>query len=477
MKKQICERALNWIQIIDYKGTIRLCSWMYDNAIGSLSNQTLKEIYHSEKANELRSKKYRNDYSQCDIDSCPFLAMRDIDNHKVEIEEVPEYPEELYLAYENVCNYSCTSCNIHQIMKKNSTKDLTKGYDKIESEIRNVLPYLKKISANGLGELFCSKRILKLLSEWKPIAPKDEISVLLETNGSLFDEKHWKQIENLGQYNLSVAIIIMSFDERTYQYLSGTKIPITQIEDNLSFVKSLRKKGIINHLELATVVQERNFRTLPEFVEKCINVFEADSVRLRPYEPWGSREPEIEWFTDVRNPKHPYYLEYRDIMKEEIFKHPKVQDWSGGRDTFNLREFPYRSLKWSNLAERSLTDIILNKETVIEQIRDHINNNHQIIIYGIGNVGKVLVKVCLENKIRPAYILDKNKPYASFENIEIYNLTETERLEKRVVIFITPLRENEKIREDLKNLGYEDNFVYIKDLVKDKLLVEELSCE
>lgn len=164
-------------------------------------------------------------------------------------------------------------------------------------------------------------------------------------------------------------------------------------------------------------------------------------------------------------------------MKEEIFKHPKVQDWSGGRDTFNLREFPYRSLKWSNLAERSLTDIILNKETVIEQIRDHINNNHQIIIYGIGNVGKVLVKVCLENKIRPAYILDKNKPYASFENIEIYNLTETERLEKRVVIFITPLRENEKIREDLKNLGYEDNFVYIKDLVKDKLLVEELSCE
>lgn len=256
MKKQICERALNWIQIIDYKGTIRLCSWMYDNAIGSLSNQTLKEIYHSEKANELRSKKYRNDYSQCDIDSCPFLAMRDIDNHKVEIEEVPEYPEELYLAYENVCNYSCTSCNIHQIMKKNSTKDLTKGYDKIESEIRNVLPYLKKISANGLGELFCSKRILKLLSEWKPIAPKDEISVLLETNGSLFDEKHWKQIENLGQYNLSVAITIMSFDERTYQYLSGTKIPITQIEDNLNFVKSLRKKGIINHLELATVVQE-----------------------------------------------------------------------------------------------------------------------------------------------------------------------------------------------------------------------------
>ena len=33
------------------------------------------------------------------------------------------------------------------------------------------------------------------------------------------------------------------------------------------------------------------------------------------------------------------------------------------------------------------------------------------------------------------------------KNIEIYNLAETKELEKRVVIFITPLRENKEIRE------------------------------
>lgn len=73
--------------------------------------------------------------------------------------------------------------------------------------------------------------------------------------------------------------------------------------------------------------------------------------------------------------------------------------------------------------------------------------------------------------------MDKNKPYISFENIEIYNLAETKELEKRVVIFITPLRENKEIREELKNSDYEDNFVFIKDLLKDRLIVEELSCE
>lgn len=477
MSKKICKRALNWIQIIDYKGTIRLCSWMYDNNIGSLSSQNIKEIYHSEKANKLREKLISGDYSSCNIDACPYLAMDEMDIHMVEIDKIPEYPEELYLAFENVCNYSCTSCYIHNLMLKNRTNNLEDGYNQIEKQIKGLLPHLKKISANGLGELFCSKRILKILSEWKPLAPADEISVILETNGSLFDEAHWNQIKNLGQYNLSVAITIMSFDESTYQYLSGTKLPILQLENNLRFVKSLREKGIINYLELATVVQERNFRTLPEFTKRCIQEFGADSVRLRPYEPWGSQEPEIEWFMDIRNPKHPYYAEYREVMNHEIFKHPKVADWSGGRDTFNLREFPYRSLKWSNFVERSLTNIILNLEAIIEKMEQCIKENGPIVIYGLGYMGKSLTKLFMDRKVVPVYILDKNKPCNMFLGIDVYNLKEVERLDKKVTIIITPLRQTNEIRNNLLEHGYQAEFIFIKDILTDEVLVEELSCE
>ena len=56
---------------------------------------------------------------------------------------------------------------------------------------------------------------------------------------------------------------------------------------NLKFVKSLREKGMINELELATVYQERNFRTVPDLIKRFINDYGADVVRLRPYEPWG----------------------------------------------------------------------------------------------------------------------------------------------------------------------------------------------
>lgn len=459
---KICERILNFVQIIDHCGTVRLCGWLNDNVIGSLSCQSMKEIYHSEHANELRQRLANNDYSLCNIDACPYLAMDDIDNHKVEIEKIPEYPQALYLAYENVCNYHCTSCTVHDIMLKNKEEDLENGYDKIEKELIKVLPHVKKLSANGCGELFVSKRILKLLSEWKPLAPAEEVSVILETNGALFDEQHWKQIENLGQYHLSVAITVMSFDEPTYQILSGTKLPISQIENNLHFVKKLREQGIVNYFEIATVVQERNFRTVPEFAKRCVEEFGADYVRLRPYSPWGGQEPEIEWFMDIRNPNHPYYSEYKEMKKDEIFKHPRVYDWSGGLDTVNLRSFPY---KLSYLKEQMIAEIVSDDDSIIERLRIY-GEQAPIVIYGLGVVGKVLIKELIERGIKPVYILDKYKSCCEFQHISVFSLEETRKLDKEVNIIVTPLLNVEEIFIDLKKLGYIGEIIQMKELLK-----------
>lgn len=458
---RLCERALNWIQIIDYEGTVRGCSWIDDNKIGSLSSQSMKEIYHGEYANKIRQKLMNRDYSSCIIDACPYLAMNDMQNHMVEVDEIPEYPEELYLAYENVCNYHCMSCTIHDIMLKNKDKDLESGYDRIEAQLKEVLPHVKRLGANGCGELFVSKRILKLLSEWKPLAPKEEVSVMLETNGALFDEEHWKQIENLGQYHLSVAVTVMSFDEPTYQMLSGTKLPISQIENNLRFVKKLRMQGIIDYFEIATVVQERNFRTVPQFARRCVEEFEADYVRLRPYAPWGSQEPEVEWFMDIRNPQHPYYSEYKEMKKDAIFKHPRVHDWSGGLDTVNVWSFPY---KLSFYKEQIITGIISNTGVLIERLNAFAGEK-QIIVYGLGIVGKVLVKQLIEVGIRPAYILDKHKACCEFKDISVFNFEEAEALDKNVSVVITPILEMEGINQDLDSLGYYSGRVHVMELL------------
>ncbi|MBQ7217641.1 MAG: hypothetical protein IJS39_16870 [Synergistaceae bacterium] len=352
---KICERAFSPLQTVGYEGAVRLCCFMRDNIIGKLSKDSFYDIYHGKKARAIYHKLTGGggwDNAYCSIDACPYLAMGTIDQHLIETDDLPEYPTAIELSHEEVCNYTCTFCTSRVTWRKEPPEIRQAGYENITEKLRPVLPHVKKISAHGRGELFTAKGILKTLSEWQPLAPASECSAALETNGSLFDEAHWKQIENLGQYDLRVAITVTSFDDYTYKLLSGTTLPVQQVIDNLHFVKSLREKGIINHLEIATVVQERNFWQMPEFARRCVEEFGADTVRLRPYIVHGSGDPVRDWFTDMRSATHPYREEYRKIMQDPIFQNPKVLDWGGGRDSqtrdiiwYLARKKPVQTLK------------------------------------------------------------------------------------------------------------------------------------
>lgn len=467
--KKICERGLNWFQIYDYKGNVRQCSWTEDGYIGNLQDNTVHEVYHSEEAEKIRNRLINGDYSLCKVDACPYLAMNELEKHMLEYEDTPEYPTELYLGFERVCNYACTSCNIHKCMMEEKNENLEACYDKIEERLQPLLPHLKKISANGCGELFCSRHTLNILSNWKPLAAPEEVEVLLESNGSMFDEQHWKQIENLGKYNLQVAISVMSFDEPIYQYLSGTNLPVSRVENNLKFIRSLREKGIINYFEIATVVQEQNFRTMPAFVKKCIEEYNPDYIRLRPYESWGAQSEEEVWLTDIRNPEHPYYGEYKKVMTDPILKHPLVHDWSGGLDTVKKILFPYKT---DNYKMRIITELLNNTDSIIRNIQNY-TKSRKIVVYGIAAVGQILVQKLQENEYQVPYILDQNYESTTYKGISVIPFEKATKCEKNELIIITPIINSQRIGEELIRNGF-SSIIYIRDLLENANLKLEL---
>ena len=394
---KICNRGLNFVQVLA-NGEVRLCAWNYDNVRGNLLEQDFYEIYHGEKAKKIRDSLIEGTYQQCPIDRCPFLANGTIEKERIEIDKVPDYPDELYLAYDRTCNYKCISCtNCNPIPEQ-----YRNNVEIIEKKLEQVLRKIRKIGANGEGELFASPSILKVLHNWEPEAPVDEISVSLETNGSLFTPENWEKISNLGQYNLKVNITIMSFDEGTYQFLSGTKLPIGNLEKNLLFVKNLREKGIINELELATVMQEYNFREMPILVRRCIEEFGADVVRVRPYQQWGAQDASMEWFFDMRNPKHPYYSEYKRIMQDPIMQHPKVWKWANNLPS-DSGVHPFHRVN----AVADLYEKIFSIDNFFEKIQKYGKNvtdkDGKVAIYGIGRIGRLL----LEKGFEADVILDQ----------------------------------------------------------------------
>ena len=165
------------------------------------------------------------------------------------------------------------------------------------------------------------------ISEWEP-EKIENATFSLESNGSLFTPENWEKVKNLANANLTVVVTVHSFEEAAYQYLSGTNLKIDQIINNLKFIKQLRDEGKVNTFVIATVVQERNFRTLPQFLDRCLNEFGADRITVRRFLPERAMDENIEWFFDVRNPLYPYRHEYLKMMKAPILKDPRVFVWN-----------------------------------------------------------------------------------------------------------------------------------------------------
>lgn len=457
---RLCKRVIDFVQVINEDGAVRLCSWLNDGGvIGHLTKDPLDTIYHSEAAKLIREMHSRGDHSNCNPNQCPYVANSSVDEVSIDIEEVPKYPESLYLAYENVCNYRCVMCAIPDCMVKADAKLLEEKYQKIDSELKKALPYVKHLSANGLGELFVSRHTLKLLAEWKPLADPKEVSVTLETNGALFDEAHWEPISNLGKYNLSVCITILSFEDAVYRELSGTKQPVQKLIDNLRFVKSLREQGVIDYLELATVYQEKNYRQLPEFARRCIEEFGADYVRLRPFDPWGEVGMK-EWFMDVRNVYHPRHEDFLEVMKDPMLSHPKVHDWGGGRES-GLGPEPYiKTRTMFALMENMFCDEEFEKRLEKAAVRK------RFVVYGMTVVGKALVSR-LKNEYEVAYCLDRKMDGLQYMGVPVYGINHFEDLDKDVTVIIALHWSEDVIKAMLKKAGYTGSILKLRDLTGD----------
>lgn len=454
---KVCKKGALYLQIMQ-GGLVRPCDFTVspDEArnFGSLMEKDLYEIYHGKQAEELR-KLIENgkNFNYCRQDVCRNIASGNTD-FMVDIEELPDYPWALNLAYDTTCNYQCKSCIFHKYPRP--SKDTLQV---IEEKLKPALPHVKHLITNGCGELFASASIMKILAEWEPISPIEECCVELMTNGSLFNEKNWKKIENIGRFYVDVEITIHSFDEKTYQYLSGTKMSIQNIIDNLHFVKDLRQRNVINRLELATVVQERNFRELPEFTHRCLEEFDADLVRIRGFEPWGAMNKDIEWFFNVRNPFHPYYEEYLDIMKDPVFQNPKVFDWMGHSSSLQ-GDLPskanYEMLKTWHLADNP-------GEILMKYLQD--KQIHGIIFYGISEMGNLMFKEFAKCGIKVTGILDKYTPAESWNSLQVIRPTKEVLPDLKEAVFITLLNKAEFIEKDLRRDGYTGTIIKLQDIL------------
>jgi len=366
-------------------GDVRICPWN-GIVIGNLLENTLEEIWNGEKIDEIRKAFCRGELLGCNERYCPD-CINDMDTLKIDVEEMREsyenpleIPEYVSLAYDERCNHKCPSCRSCYFV---ADADYREKLDRITSNIEPYLMKVKHIATNGIGDLFVSTEIVDMLSRLQPV--REDFSIFIETNGVLFKD-NWDKIKHLANYPITVSVTPNSFDRETYRYLAG-RDDLKKFEESLRFISDMKHEGKIAHIRLIMVIQDSNFRQIPDFIQKGID-YDVDDIVLRPIYKWfGLQEDEL-LYKNVLNPCHPYYKEYLEIIQNPICQDPRVFNWG-----FNVEqepeEFPTLEMKRRCIGEDHFSDrmkgIVCD---VIPRINEEISKGNRVVIYGVGKVGK-----------------------------------------------------------------------------------------
>lgn len=325
-----CSRPFDYIYFDNSHGDVWLCQWMKKELgiIGNILNESFEDIWHSKKAEQIRDKFRQNSFELCRMIACPHLQNNDLpdiadDEEYKRLCSTPERPKSINLAYDSVCNQSCETCRKNVFIPEAGYKE---RMHKIREKISPYLDTAEHISASGHGDPFASPYIMDILENLHP--SNKNLFLLLETNGVFFDEEHWERIKHLSEVNIQIVLTSNSFDEFTYNHISrgGNYKKLMQ---NLQFIKELRGQNLIKAYASSLVIQDRNFREIPSFIDRSLNEFGFDCVVLKPVYQWGKMEPDVFWFKDVLNPKHPYHQEYIEILEHPSLKDPRVYNFGG----------------------------------------------------------------------------------------------------------------------------------------------------
>ncbi len=339
-----CSRPFTYFYLNKFDGDVWLCPWMHGEygMIGNLFKSSAEEIWSSEKAEKIRQAFRCGDFLHiCRAVACPMLqndTLPDLTGENFEkLVTTRKTPAIVNLAHDYTCNQACETCRPHPFRPPADYKE------RIETINEKILPFInkaKRITLSGHGDPFASPYMMHLMEHTRPNNP--DFKVLLETNGVFFDEKHWAKISHLGEFHCDASITVNSYDPFIYKQINKGG-NYEKLMKNLNFISQLRKNEQLKCFSLGLVIQDKNFREMPSFIERSREQYHCDKVILKPVYPWGKvMSPDVFWFKDVLNPMHPYHAEYLELLEHPMLNEPYVYNF-GGKTIHPATPFPGHS--------------------------------------------------------------------------------------------------------------------------------------
>lgn len=326
LKGSFCSKPFETLETT-HGGQLFLCCpvWL-PTPVGDLT-QDPETVWNGPTARAIRESIIDGSFSYCDPVNCSVIAgrtlpRRDTPQARATIDAYqqrgePTHPAIIGLAHDKSCNLACPSCRADIYVANKARQAKLDGL--IETSIIHYLRRAKSVFITGSGDAFGSNHFRRLLSR---ITAKEgefpDLRVWLQTNGQLFDEKSWRELNLTGRCDGALISIDASTPE-TYAYVRRPG-RFDRLMKNMAFIKGLRESGELKELSISMVVQTRNFREMGDFIDMAKS-FSCDRVTfamIRQRDVF-SRDHFDEAF--IGSPDHPEYAAFVEALKD-----PRLDD-------------------------------------------------------------------------------------------------------------------------------------------------------
>ncbi len=321
LKDRFCGEPFRLVEFTPDGSVFVCCPDWLPVSIGNIHKQTARDIWESPAARELRDSIIDRSFRFCSKTNCVKIANRTLP--AADSQEAKEclsafsatqpgdagpMPREAILSHDRSCNLACPSCRKDFIL---ANKEQQAELDVIARDV--VLPILRDaevVKITGSGDPFGSNHFRNII---KRINRKDfpRLYIDLHTNGQLFDERAWRDLEMDGLVR-ETQISIDAARAETYKVVRRGG-DFGRLLRNLDFVHRLRQAGEIKSLSFSFVVQAMNFREMPEFVRLGM-AHGADVISFAMIRNWAYTEEEFSR-EFVGSPRHPEHEAFLDVMK------------------------------------------------------------------------------------------------------------------------------------------------------------------
>lgn len=340
LKGKFCSRPFEWFEIQTRKAYLCCSGWITTGGM-AIEDKSVKELWNSPLAQEFRSSILDGSFRYCKKEECPFMNQhvtryweksgppfkdkQDIADPRLkriiekQLKVLDHGPVVLNCGYDRTCNLNCVTCRPQRIAL--GPEDVQKELIFQHRIIQEIGPGLELLYVSGTGDPFASQ-VYRNLLQGTSLAQFPNLEIHLNTNAVLWTSENWDAMAGTNAKITTAHISVDAVAEDTY--LQNRRSGNWQaLGRNLNFISGLRRKGPLRFVSLSFVVQENNFRQMPDFIRMTRDLG-FDLVYFHKLCNWGTFTPQEYDRRSVHKLSHLRHHEFLRILKQDVFNQPDI---------------------------------------------------------------------------------------------------------------------------------------------------------